>query len=514
MIENRELTMDDYLAMSRRRLKIILIPALIAPLLGFLVSFAFTPKYTSQSLILVEEQKVPVGYVKPVVTEDVTQRIATIQQQILSRNRLQPMIERAGLAKGGRSIEDVIDEIRLNLAVQPVEPTSVVRKKPGQGSDVPGFYVNYTAHTPKEAQQICGELTSMILEENLKTREQVAQSTTDFLSHQLEEAKRDLNDQDRKLAEFKKQYMGQLPGDADNNLKLLMGLNSQLDANTQTLNRAQQDKSYTESLLSQQLTTWKSSQSASNPQTLEQQLSALQAQLMSLQGRYTEDHPDVVKTKADIAEVKRQLNAMNTTQATVSDDKAGMAEPPEIRQIRMQVHQYGEAIAQASRDQKRLQDTIRVYQGKVALSPGIEEKYKLLTRDYESAEKFYNDLLAKKSESEMQTDMERRQQGEQMRLLNPASLPDAPSFPNRVLFAAGGFAAGLALGIAFAFLLELRDKSIRTEQDVSAILDMPTLVSLPWLSRDGATGETGKHRGPSDNDASNKSLSREETVGV
>ena len=212
MIENRELTMDDYLAMLRRRLKIILIPALIAPLIGFLVSFALTPKYTSQSLILVEEQKVPVGYVKPVVTEDLTQRIATIQQQVLSRNRLQPMIERLGLVKGGRNIEDVMEDIRQNLSVQPVESTSVtpanVKKKPStQGSDVPGFYINYTARNPREAQQICGELTSMMLEENLKAREQVAQSTTDFLSHQLEEAKRDLNDQDRKLAEFKKQYI-------------------------------------------------------------------------------------------------------------------------------------------------------------------------------------------------------------------------------------------------------------------------------------------------------------------
>src|SRR5881409_1102058 len=100
MIENRELSMDDYLAMLRRRLKVILIPALLAPLAGFLISFAFPPKYTSQSLILVEEQKVPVGYVKPVVTEDVGQRIATMEQQVLSRNRLQPMIDRLGLAKG------------------------------------------------------------------------------------------------------------------------------------------------------------------------------------------------------------------------------------------------------------------------------------------------------------------------------------------------------------------------------------------------------------------------------
>ncbi|MGA2923499.1 MAG: Wzz/FepE/Etk N-terminal domain-containing protein, partial [Candidatus Sulfotelmatobacter sp.] len=96
MMENRELTMDDYLAMLRRRMKVILIPALLAPLAGFLVSYLFSPKYTSQSLVLVEGQKVPEGIVQPVVTADLTERIATLQQQVLSQSRLQPMLERSG----------------------------------------------------------------------------------------------------------------------------------------------------------------------------------------------------------------------------------------------------------------------------------------------------------------------------------------------------------------------------------------------------------------------------------
>ena len=118
MIENRELSIDDYLAMLRRRLKVILIPALLAPFAGFLISYAFPAKYTSQSLVLVEEQKVPQGYVKSVVTEDLTQRIATLQQQVLSRNRLQPMIDRLGLAKGGKNLDDAIDDIRQNVAIE------------------------------------------------------------------------------------------------------------------------------------------------------------------------------------------------------------------------------------------------------------------------------------------------------------------------------------------------------------------------------------------------------------
>ena len=489
MIENRELNIDDYLAMLRRRMKVIVIPALLAPLLGFLVSFAFSPKYTSQSLILVEEQKVPEGYVKPVITEDIVQRITTMQQQVLSRSRLQPLIERLGLAKG-RSVDEAVDSIRQNLAVDPVGSNTTSTKKRRQSGDVPGFYVNFTDDNPHEAQQICSEVTSMLLEENLKLREAVAQSTTDFLSRQVEEAKRNLDDQDSKLATFKKQYIGQLPGDEENNLKILMGFNSQLDANTQTLNRAQQDKAYTASILAQQLAAWKSTQSSTNPQALEQQLASLQSQLITLQARYTDDHPDVAKTKHDIAELQRKLKEINSdssqgVDATEKVEKVDSSEPPEIRQLRLQIHQYEQVIAQANAREKSLQDQIRSYQGRVALSPAVEEQYKQLTRDYETAHKFYNDLLAKKSESEMQTDMERRQQGEQMRLLNPANLPDKPSFPNRWLFAGGGLGAGLGLGMILTLWLELRDKAIRSEQDVLAVLELPLLASVPWIGADG-----------------------------
>ena len=417
MMENRELTMDDYLAMLRRRMKVILIPTLLAPLAGFLVSYAFPAKYTSQSLVLVEGQKVPEGMVQPVVTEDLAERIATLEQQVLSQSRLQPMLERSGLAKPGQNMDEVIDNIRLSMSVEPVFtdlPQIGAKKRPGQSTLVPGFYVNYTASSAREAQQICNELTSLLLEENLKAREDVARGTTNFLSKQVEDTKQNLDGLDSKLAAFKKQYMGQLPGDEDNNLKILMGLNSQLEANTQSLSRAQQDKAYTESLLAQQLSAWKNSGSASNPQTLQQQLSQLQAQLIDLEASYTGDHPDVIKTKADIAQVQKKLDEVNNaanTPTAGAQDKGSASEPPEIRQLRLQVHQYEELIAQATRDQKRLQQEISVYQGRVALSPAIEEQYKQLARDYDNTQKVYQDLLANQSKSDMALKMEKAQQG-------------------------------------------------------------------------------------------------------
>jgi polysaccharide chain length determinant protein (PEP-CTERM system associated) len=498
MMENRELTMDDYLAMLRRRAKVILIPALLAPLAGWLISYAFVPKYTSQALVLVEGQKIPESMVQPVVTEDLTARIATLQQQVLSQSRLQPMLERLGMVRNGQNVDDMIDGIRMNMAVEPVV-TDLSQiggggKKKGQGSPVPAFYVNYTARNPREAQQLCNELTSLLLEENLKSRQDVARGTTDLLSKGLEDAKRTLDEMDSKLATFKKQYVGQLPGDEENNLKILMGLNSQLESNTQTLNRATQDKAYTESLLAQQLSAWRSAQTSNNPETLQKQLADLQSQLVQLEARYTEDHPDVIKAKADIAGIKKKLAEVNTAPAQANDpaEKASSSEPPEIRQLRLQVHQYGDLITAATRDQKRLQQEIQVYQGRVSLSPAIEEQYKQMARDYDNAQKNYQDLLGNKSKSDFALKMEQQQQGEQMRLLNPASLPETPTFPNRLLFAAGGLGAGLGLGLGIAMWMEMRDKSIRTEADAEAAVDLPMLVAIPWVGETSEAVTNGK----------------------
>jgi uncharacterized protein involved in exopolysaccharide biosynthesis len=141
-------------------------------------------------------------------------------------------------------------------------------------------------------------------------------------------------------------------------------------------------------------------------------------------------------------------------------------------------------IAQAAADQKRQQSQIQVYQNRTAMSPAIEEQYKGLTRDYDNAQNFYRDLLTKKSSSELAANMESQQQGEQMRVLNPAGLPTDPTFPNRLLFAGGGLGAGLALGIAIAIWLEIRDKSIRTEKDAAIAMDLPLLVSVPWVAEE------------------------------
>jgi polysaccharide chain length determinant protein (PEP-CTERM system associated) len=411
-------------------------------------------------------------------------------QQSLSQSQMQPVIQRVYPGRGPQEQLEIIDEIRETAHIEPVPDISDIGTAPRRANapPTPGFVISYMSSNPRLAQEICNQLTNLVVDANLRLIQEAAKGTSDVLNRGLEDAQRNLEDLDQQLAAFKKQYVGQLPEEEENNLKILLSLGTQLDAVTQALNRSEQEKSYGQSMLSQQLGAWKSAQSSTNPQTLEKQLSELQSQLLDLQARYTDDHPDVIKMKADIAEVKKKLAEINSDAGDGSDvqtDKASASEPPEIRQLRLQVHQSEEAITAYTREQKQLQDQINRYQSRINVSPEIEGKYKQLTRDYDVARKGYDDLLAKKGANDLTVNMNNQSEGEHLLILNPASTPDAPSFPNRLLFLAGGFGAGLALGCGIGLGLELLDKSIRNQADAEAALELPMLVAVPWLEVSG-----------------------------
>ena len=492
MIQNRELSMDDYLAMFARRARSILIPALIGPLLGYL---AFLPvkkfygKYTSQSVVLIEGQKVPENMVQPVVSDDLNARIGMLRALATSDSEMRPVLQNLFPGRSSQEIDSILEEMRSQpqLLGAPFsdlsQVTGGIRRRPGQNAS-PGFMVSYISSNPRDAQRVCEALTSKIVQKNLEFIQASAKGTVDVLTQGLDDAKRTLDEMDAKLADFKRQHSGQLPTDQDANLKMLMTLTQQQDAFTQKQNIAQQDKAYNQSQLSQQLASWKSTQLSTNPETLQKQLSELQSQLISLRARYTDDHPDVVKTKADITEVKAKLAEISkaSASATDSDSERGSAmEPIEIRQLRQQIHRDDQDIALADREIKRLQSAVSQYESHLSLSPAVEEQYKALTRDYENAAKTYQELLGKKSTADLIAHMTNQAQGERMTEIQPASFPDAPSFPNLLMFIGGGLAAGLALGVGIAMWLELRDNSIRTEADAEAALELPMLVAVPWV---------------------------------
>jgi polysaccharide chain length determinant protein (PEP-CTERM system associated) len=476
----RELTPQDYIAMLRRRWVLIVILTFIGPPMAYEVSRILPDRYKSQTLVLVEQQTVPSDFVKPVDTSDISQRLASMQQQILSRSRLEPIIHQLGLYPkdiNGKPMEELVAKLQKAIEVTPIMPMAETR-----ASNLPGFYVNVTLDNPRTAQEVCTTVTSMFIDENLHLRQQHSEDTTQFLAQQLADAKAKLDEQAAKLAAFESRNLNTLPDEAKTNVNLLTGLTSQLDAATQALARAQQDKGFAESMLTQQVATWQASQGGSNPETLEQQLAALQTDLARLEARYTEDHPDVIKAKNDIAALKKKIADSESQKAPDSDKPLKpTVEPQQVAQLRAQLHTDDQIIAERSREQDQIKTQIKVLQDRIQSSPAIEQQYKELTRDDQTALEFYNDLLKKRDQSAMASDLERRQEGEQFRVLDPANLPDQPSFPNRRLFAAGGFAGGLALGLGLAFVLEMRDTSFRTERDVELSLHLPVLALIPAI---------------------------------
>lgn len=487
MLGHREPTFDDYLEILQRRYWILLLTAILGCAGAYLYSRTRPNEYQSRTLVLVQQPKVNQNFVTPVVSEQVNQRLESMQEQILSSAELQPVVKQFHIYEKqfpGSSPAARAGMLRNAISVTPVQP---IVGSPWAG--IPAFTVQVTLNDPTVAQQVCAKITSMFLDANTRWSSQAAQDTTAFLSQQIDDAKQSLDDQDAKLTAFKLRYLGKLPDQAQTNMNVLAAFNSQLEAVTEGLHRTQQDKVYLESQLSQQLAAWKATRSGTNQLTLQQQLSDLRSKLITMRTRYTNDYPDVVKLKNQIADLQEQVNAANAANAAdaspqTSSDTPAYAEPPQIQQLRRQIQQYDDTIRADTKQQTSLQQKIEEYQARVQMSPVVDQQFTELTRNYQTALEFYRGLLTKKAQADMGADLVRRQQAEDFRVVEPASFSGSPSAPNRALFAGVGGVGGLGLGLALVLWLELRDKLIRTERDVEFYLQVPTIALVPLVERE------------------------------
>src|SRR6202166_4308727 len=327
---HQEIGAKDVVAIVRRRFMLIFLLAVISGGLGFGAARGLPTRYTSKTLVLVQQPDVQP--ITPVATDTVNQRLATMQQQILSTARLEPVIRDLNLYQhdiGRLPMEEIVDNLRKAITITPVAPMTETRAQ-----NLPGFTISVVFDNPQLAQKICSLITSMFIDEDIKESQGVDVGTTQFLNQQLEQKKTKLDEQEAQLAGFQRIHVGSLPEDSQTNLILLNGQTSQLDAATQAVNRAQQDKSFAESILAQQLSAWEASQSGQNPETLDSQLETLQAQLTTLQSKYTDDHPDVIKAKNDIAVLKQKIAESDQRKSAAAPDKNvhPAAEPTQILQ--------------------------------------------------------------------------------------------------------------------------------------------------------------------------------------
>jgi polysaccharide chain length determinant protein (PEP-CTERM system associated) len=488
MLGHREMTVQDYTGMLKRRFWLIAISALVFLACGVGISRVMTPQYTSQTLVLIEQQKVPEDYVKPVVDEDLGARLASMKEQILSRSRIEPIIERFNLYAGKQAtMDDRVDMTRKAIGINPIQSGA---------RGMPGFFISFKAQDARTAQQVCGEITSLFVSANLNAREESAEGTTDFLKQQLDEAKRGLDDQDAKLADFERKNIGKLPGQTIQlgNMSLAMGsssastlqaLTTQLDANTQTVNRLQQDDTFLEAMIAQQSQDAAHADSATgtSEDSLKSQLREALNKQKELEAQYTPEYPDVIASKRNIDNLRAEIARNAAAPPPAKDESAAkVKDSPQLQQLKAQLRAEKLSMAEAKQEQARLEQQIHVYEAQIEASPLIEEEYKQVTRDHETALQFYNTLLQKMNESSMATALEHRQEGEQFRVMDAPNLPDEPTSPNRRAYAGGGFAAGLAFGLLLAAFFEYRDTSLRNERDIWAFTKLPTLAVISRVS--------------------------------
>jgi polysaccharide chain length determinant protein (PEP-CTERM system associated) len=489
MLGHRELTAEDYLVILKRRARLIIVSAIVFLGVGIGLTYVLPPEYVSQTLILIEEQKVPEKYVVPVVSEDLATRLASMKEQILSRSRVQPIIERFNLFAGaGRTLDDRVEMTQKAIGIKAIQ----------SARGMPGFFISFKAQDARTAQQVCGEITSLFVSENLSAREQSAEGTTDFLKQQLEDAKRNLDEQDTKLADFERKNIGKLPGESLNiggqnvamggaNEGMLQALTTQLEATNQNVGRFEQSETLLQAMVTQETQNIKNAQPVAGGVSVDErreQLKLLTVQRDQLLEQYQPTYPDVVTLNRKIADLQAQIAHPKTAPepAAAAAAPQAKADPPQLVQLKLQLHGEQQNLTAAKQEQARLSEQIKTVQGRIEASPAVEQEFKQVTRDHNQAQEFYNSLLAKMNESSMATALEHRQQGEQFHVMDAPNLPDSPTFPNPYLFAGAGLFFGIMIGVMISAWLEYRDTTLRNEKDVWAFTKLPTLATISFIN--------------------------------
>ena len=484
----RKYTLNEIVSAIARRRWLVLVPFAFGVAIVPLLARSAPERYRSEALIVVIPQQVPDNYVMPTVSESVDERLPSITDQILSRSRLERIIEEMDLYKAERArgvMEDVVQTMRLHVT------TSAV------GKEVNSFRVSYVSDDPEKARKVTERLASLYIDQNSKDREAQADNTSQFLDTQLAEAKRRLIEQEKKLEEYRKSHAGQMPSQMQGNLQAIQNANLQLQSLNESTNRAQERRLLIERQIADALAVPLPPASSpiagsDGPATVStaQQLDLARARLASFLQRYTPDHPEVVSLERTVAELVTRLESEVSVDGTQETRErpitsAEAAQQKRIRDFQAELAVLDYQLAANRTEDGRLKQTIAEYQSKVDAVPTRESELVELTRDYSTMQTAYASLLMKREDSVIAANLERRQIGEQFRLVDAASRPERPyNQLERLRVIASGAVAGLVLGLLGVGLLEYRDSSFKDAKEVINALSLPVFASIPVMTSD------------------------------
>jgi len=506
----RQPDVEDYIDMLRRYRSWIVGPMFAGLVASVVVAFFWPDTYVSQAVMTITPQQVSQSLVHSDVGTQMGTRLQEMETEILSRSSLSDLIVHLDLYKKERTqkpLEDIVQDMRNKaIQVKPYESTS-----PGGENRVQAFTISFSYTDRYKAQQVVRELIGKFEEQNLIYMTKTASVTTEFLGDELKNAKQQLDNLDQKLTQFKVANQGKLPDQVQANVQAENAAEAEASRLADTLSQAQARKVMLEQSLQNLIADQNfylqhgedvvSSGGGSGVKS--QQLLALEAtltqqksNLASMLKLYGENYPEINSIKAAIsvteaqkADLEKQLEA----QAAASPDRGPVtvANPAvqarleelknSIATVKTQIQTTQGDIDRVIKNQEILNRKIAAYQARIEQAPLNEQQYMQLTSDYQLAKKNYEDMVQKRDSSETAKDLEQHKGGENLELLDPASLPEQATEPNRPAWAAIGTAIGLVIGIVLAGAKEMRDASLKNLKDVRAYTNLPVLSSIPLL---------------------------------
>jgi polysaccharide chain length determinant protein (PEP-CTERM system associated) len=448
---------------------------------ALVASVMLPAKYKSETLVLVEP--VNAHYGTPNLSADLQQRLQSLTEQTLSRPRLMQVVRDFhlyGYVSGQPVSDGVVKQMRNDISIELTKST---------GGDISAFKITYSGASPEAAQKVIAALSSLFIRDSFDQQQRLTADTTSFLSSQLEEARQDMERQASLLQQFRSRNLNELPEQRAINLQILTGLQDRLRSAIDSLHQAERQKLYFGSLIGW---TGNSAEASSGdapanvPTQLDEHIEKMKADLAKLSAQYTSRHPDVVHLKDQIAEAekeKREMDGKVSTAKTAQVSEGARAQRAISPMAEMQGQFKTAEMEIASRKQEisDLEGQIKLYQARLDQSPITEQQVVEATRNFEQARAYYDSLLAKKQQSEMATDLSRREQYAQFRTIDPPTWPQKPYWPNRLKFSLLGLFFGIALGGAGIVAKEAFDPRIQGEDDLCRWVQLPIIVTLPPL---------------------------------
>ena len=485
MIPGKQYSFDTLVQVARRRKWLIILPALVVGLAGAALVYFLPNVYRSETLILVVPQRVPESYVRSTVTARIEDRLQSISQQILSRTRLEQVVTDFNLYAKERADQELMEDIVERMRTRDI------------GIDIikgDAFRVSYQASDPRTAMRVTERLASLFINESLRDREVLAEGTSQFLSTQLDEARRQLVLTETKLQEFQRAHNGELPAQMAANLQGQHNAEMALQSLGEDLNRDRERRI----LLERQVTDLVEAPPDTKPsdpakpemaQTLEDELRLAQQALLAVELKLKPEHPDVKKQRRTVDELEKRVAAQKLEGTLTSRPTAAVAIDPVKRkrllEARADLENLDRQIQGKLAEESRLRGLVGMYQSRIEVTPIREAELAALARDYETQQQTYRGLLQKKEESQIAANLEKRQIGEQFKILDPARMPEKPASPDRPRLYLIALLVAIASGLGIAALAEFFDKSLRTEADVRAALNLMVLATVPMM-RDAA----------------------------